>query len=209
MAPDVLARAFDPFFTTKTPGKGTGLGLSQVYGFVKQSGGHVKIDSQLGRGTVVRLYLPRYTGAEPLAPSALLREPQASRPNHETVLVVEDEDGVRRMTVEALRTLGYTVIAAEGPEHALGLLEQGTRANLLFTDIVMPGMDGRVLADRVKTRYPEVKVLFTTGYTRGAALQDGIADFGGALLTKPFTVEQLAAKVRSALDTGFETPIAH
>jgi len=209
MTPEVLARAFDPFFTTKKPGKGTGLGLSQVYGFVKQSDGHVKIDSQPGRGTAVRIYLPRYQGNEIPAHRAASRPPQASRPNTETVLVVEDEDGVRSMTVEALEGLGYTVIAAAGPEHALDLLNEGVRANLLFTDIVMPDMDGRVLADRVKKKHPEVKVLFTTGYTRGAPLYDGIADSGGAMLPKPFTVEQLAAKIRSTLDAGTETPVAH
>jgi len=209
MEPEVLARAFDPFFTTKTPGKGTGLGLSQVYGFVKQSEGHVRIDSQPGRGTAVRIYLPRYLGNEMPAHSAAPREPQAARPNLETVLVVEDEDGVRRMTVEALQSLGYTVIAAAGPEHALDLLGDGVRANLLFTDIVMPGMDGRALAERIKEKQPEVKVLFTTGYTRGAPLYDVIAESGGAMLPKPFTVEQLAAKVRSTLDAGGETPVAH
>jgi signal transduction histidine kinase/CheY-like chemotaxis protein len=202
MQPDVLARAFDPFFTTKTPGKGTGLGLSQVYGFVKQSEGHVRIDSQPGRGTAVRIYLPRYLGNEIPTHGATPREPQASRPNRETVLVVEDEDGVRRMTVEALQSLGYTVIAAAGPEHALDLLNEGVRANLLFTDIVMPGMDGRALAERIKEKQPEVKVLFTTGYTRGAPLYDVIAESGGAMLPKPFTVEQLAAKIRSTLDAG-------
>jgi signal transduction histidine kinase/ActR/RegA family two-component response regulator len=202
MEPEVLARAFDPFFTTKTPGKGTGLGLSQVYGFVKQSEGHVRIDSQPGRGTAVRIYLPRYLGNELPTLSAAQREPQAARPNRETVLVVEDEDGVRRMTVEALQSLGYTVIAAAGPEHALDLLNGGARANLLFTDIVMPGMDGRALAERIKRKQPEVKVLFTTGYTRGAPLYDVIAQSGGAMLPKPFTVEQLAAKIRSTLDAG-------
>jgi CheY-like chemotaxis protein len=205
----VLARAFDPFFTTKTPGKGTGLGLSQVYGFVKQSDGHVKIDSQPGRGTAVRIHLPRYLGNEVEARSVVPREPQALRPNRETVLVVEDEDGVRSMTVEALQGLGYTVVAAAGPEHALDLLDEGVPADLLFTDIVMPGMDGRVLADRVKEKRPELKVLFTTGYTRGAPLYDGIADSAGAMLPKPFTVDQLDAKIRSALDTGDETSVAH
>jgi signal transduction histidine kinase/ActR/RegA family two-component response regulator len=209
MTPEVLARAFDPFFTTKKPGKGTGLGLSQVYGFVKQSDGHVKIDSQPGRGTAVRIYLPRYQGNEIPAHRAVPRQPQASRPNTETVLVVEDEDGVRSMTVEALQGLGYTVIAAAGPEQALDLLNEGVRANLLFTDIVMPDMDGRVLADRVKEKHPEVKVLFTTGYTRGAPLYDGIADSGGAMLAKPFTVDQLAAKIRGTCDAGTETPVAH
>jgi CheY-like chemotaxis protein len=141
--------------------------------------------------------------------SAAPRAPQASRPNQETVLVVEDEDGVRRMTVEALQSLGYTVIAAAGPEHALDLLKEGIRANLLFTDIVMPGMDGRALAERIKEKQPEMKVLFTTGYMRGAPLYDDIADSGGAMLPKPFTVEQLAAKIRSTLDAGSEMPVAH
>jgi len=209
MEPDVLARAFDPFFTTKTPGKGTGLGLSQVYGFVKQSEGHVKIDSQTGRGTAVRIYLPRYLGNEVPTHSAAPREPQVSRPNRETVLVVEDEDGVRRMSVEALQSLGYTVIEAAAPEHALDLLNGGIRADLLFTDIVMPGMDGRALADRIKATHPEIKVLFTTGYLRGAPLYDVITDSGGAMLPKPFTVDQLAAKIRSTLDAGSETPVAH
>jgi len=209
MTPEVLARAFDPFFTTKTPGKGTGLGLSQVYGFVKQSNGHVRIDSEPGRGTAVRIYLPRYLGQEVAARSAVPREPPAAGVNTETVLVVEDEDGVRSMTVEALRGLGYTVIAAADPEHAVDLLNQGVRMHLLFTDIVMPGMDGRVLAERVKAVHPHVKVLFTTGYTRGAPPYHGMADSGGAMLPKPFTVEQLAAKIRSTLDDGDANPVAH
>ena len=113
------------------------------------------------------------------------------------------------MTVEALQGLGYTVIAAGGPEHALDLLNEGVRPNLLFTDIVMPGMDGRVLAEHVRERHPAVKVLFTTGCTRVAPLHDGIADSGGAMLLKPFTVEQLDAKIRSTLDAGDETSVAH
>ncbi len=205
MTPEVLARAFDPFFTTKTPGKGTGLGLSQVYGFVKQSNGHVKIDSQLERGTAVRIYLPRYLGDATPARSVRPSTAQASRPNTETVLVVEDEDGVRNMTVEALQGLGYTVIAAAGPEQALDLLSEGARPNLLFTDIVMPGMDGCALADQVRERQPAVKVLFTTGHTRFAPRHDGIADSGGPVLPKPFTVEQLDTKIRSILDAGVET----
>lgn len=210
MEPDVLARAFDPFFTTKTPGKGTGLGLSQVYGFVKQSNGHVRIDSQPGRGTTVRIYLPRYSGAVPAQAAALQAaapaESRCEAGNRETVLVVEDEDRVRSMTVEALRALGYTVIAAEGPEHALDLVGDGTRAHLLLTDVVMPGMDGRALAERIKERQPGIKVLFTTGYTRGAAPYQGILDGGGSMLPKPFTLDQLAAKVRGALDG---VPVAH
>jgi signal transduction histidine kinase/CheY-like chemotaxis protein len=199
MSSEVLARAFDPFYTTKGTGKGTGLGLSQVYGFVKQSGGHVRLESQVGIGTVVRIYLPRYSGPEEPATVAP-REPQPIHGNRETVLVVEDEDRVLSMTVEALRSLGYSVIAAADPEQALDLASSGSVLHLLFTDVVMPGMNGRALADRIKEQRPEIKVLFTTGYTQGAALYDGVLDRGAALLPKPFTVDQLAAKVRSTLD---------
>jgi signal transduction histidine kinase/ActR/RegA family two-component response regulator len=199
MAPDVMARAFDPFFTTKGAGKGTGLGLSQVYGFVRQSEGHVDIDSRLGAGTTVRIYLPRYRGALPTVAAAARDIPSPSR-NQETVLVVEDEASVRDVTVEALRSLGYSVVPAEGPEHALRLVESGVGAQLLFTDVVMPGMNGRALAERVKERQPGIKVLFTTGYSRGAALEDGTLDHESSLLSKPFTVEQLAARIRRTLD---------
>jgi CheY-like chemotaxis protein len=199
MTPEVLARAFDPFYTTKGTGKGTGLGLSQVYGFVKQSDGHVKIDSSIGEGTTVRVYLPRYHGA--LQPAAAApRETQPGEANHEIVLVVEDEERVRSMTVEALKDLGYSVLAASGPEQAIDLLNGGTAPHLLFTDVVMPGMNGPALADRIKEKRPDIKVLYTTGYTRGAALYDGILDRGAPFLPKPFTVEQLAAKVRGTLD---------
>jgi signal transduction histidine kinase/CheY-like chemotaxis protein len=200
MAPEVIARAFDPFFTTKGTGKGTGLGLSQVYGFVRQSEGHVSIESRLGAGTTVRIFLPRYRGALP-APAIDAQDAPAPRNNQELVLVVEDEEGVRSMSVEALRNLGYTVIAAHGPEHALGLVESGVAPHLLFTDVVMPGMSGRVLAERVKERQPAIKVLFTTGYSRGTALVDDAGDRRAPLLCKPFTVEQLAVKIRSALDS--------
>jgi signal transduction histidine kinase/ActR/RegA family two-component response regulator len=199
MSPEVLARAFDPFFTTKSTGKGTGLGLSQVYGFVKQSDGHVRIESQLGKGTTVRIYLPRYFGTvQPVATAPRAAQPSLS--NRETVLVVEDEDRVRSMTVEALMNLGYSVIAAAGPEQALDLVAGGTTPHLLFTDVVMPGMNGHALADRLKQGRPELKVLFTTGYVRGAELYDGILDRSAAFLPKPFTIDQLAAKVRSTLD---------
>jgi signal transduction histidine kinase/ActR/RegA family two-component response regulator len=200
MTPEVIARAFDPFFTTKGTGKGTGLGLSQVYGFVRQSEGHVSIESRLGVGTTVRIFLPRYGG--PLQPTpAAARDVPAARNNLELLLVVEDEERVRSMSVEALRNLGYSVIAADGPEHALGLVESGIAPHLLFTDVVMPGMSGRVLAERVKAKLPGIKVLFTTGYSRGAALEDGTVDRRMPLLSKPFTIEQLATKIRHALDT--------
>lgn len=201
MAPEVLARAFDPFYTTKSPGKGTGLGLSQVYGFVKQSEGHVRIDSKLGGGTAVYIYLPRYLGAVQPA-VAPPRDVRPSRSNQESVLVVEDEERVRTMTVEALLNLGYSVIAAAGPEQALELIDSGTVPQLLFTDIVMPGMNGRLLAEHVKQKVPGIKVLYTTGYTPGTAVSDGASDRGTALLPKPFTVDQLAAKIRSALEAA-------
>jgi len=197
MPPEVLARAFDPFYTTKGTGKGTGLGLSQVYGFMKQSDGHVKIESALGKGTTVRVFLPRYHGT--LQPAVEPPHGILGHTNHETVLVVEDEDRVRSMTVEALRDLGYSVIAASGPEQAIDLLEDGTAPHLLFTDVVMPGMNGRALADRIREKRPGIKVLYTTGYKRAAAA-DGLLDRGAAFLPKPFTVDQLAAKVRSTLD---------
>jgi len=199
MEPDVMARAFDPFYTTKGAGKGTGLGLSQVYGFVKQTEGHVGIESTLGAGTTVRIYLPRYRGSVPPA-ADVAEDVPASRNNQEVVLVVEDEECVRHMTVEALQSLGYSVIAAEGPEQALGMVDGGIVPHLLLTDVVMPGMNGRVLAERIKQSQPRVKVLFTTGYSGGTALADGGLEAGVVLLSKPFTVEQLASKVRNALE---------
>jgi signal transduction histidine kinase len=194
MPPDVLARAFDPFFTTKSSGKGTGLGLSQVYGFVKQSDGHITIRSQPERGTTVRIFLPRYAGAARPA-AEVAAEPPPAASNRETVLVVEDEERVRDMAVEALQNLGYSVISASGPEHALDLVSSGTAPHLLFTDVVMPGMSGRVLADRIKERHPAIKIVFTTGSSLAAG-----EDRNAAFLPKPFTLDQLAVKVRSALD---------
>ena len=209
MSPDVLARAFDPFYTTKTTGKGTGLGLSQVYGFVKQSGGHVKLESELGKGTTVRIYLPRHLGTEESV-AAAPREAQPATGNQETILVVEDEERVRSMTVEALRTLGYRVVSAAGGEQALGMLDGGGQPlHMLFTDMVMPGMSGRALADRIKALQPHVKVLYTTGYTGDAVAGNGAFDHKGAFLAKPFTVDQLAVKIRATLDAAFETHASH
>jgi signal transduction histidine kinase/ActR/RegA family two-component response regulator len=208
MSAEVLTRAFDPFYTTKTTGKGTGLGLSQVYGFVKQSGGHVKIESEPGRGTTVRFYLPRYLGADQ-AVTAAPRDAQPSIGNREAILVVEDEERVRHMTVEALNHLGYLVVSAAGPEQALDLLAGGTAPHLLLTDVVMPAMNGRVRADRVRALRPGIRVLYTSAYALHAGIQDGTLDRGAAFLAKPFTVDQLAAKIRSTLDAPFETPAAH
>jgi CheY-like chemotaxis protein len=201
MGPEIIERAFDPFYTTKEVGKGTGLGLSQVHGFVKQSGGHVKIYSEPGVGTTVKLYLPRNLGAEGVvdAEAAVLAELPRGRPE-EIIYVVEDEEGVRHLTVDALRELGYTVVqASDGPQALAGIGLQ-PRVDLLFTDIIMPGMTGRQLADRVREKRPDLKVLYTTGYTRNAIVHNGVLDPDVALLTMPFTIEQLAVKVRQVLD---------
>jgi CheY-like chemotaxis protein len=184
------------------------LGLSQVYGFVKQSGGHVKLESQPGKGTTVRIYLPRHLGTEESV-AAAPREAQPAAGNQETILVVEDEERVRSMTVEALRTLGYRVVSAAGGEQALGMLDGGQPLHMLFTDMVMPGMNGRALADRIKALQPHVKVLYTTGYTGDAVAENGDFDHKGAFLAKPFTVDQLAVKIRATLDAAFETHSSH
>lgn len=200
MASEVIAKAFDPFFTTKSIGKGTGLGLSQVYGFVRQSGGHVKIYSEPDVGTSVKIYLPRYYGAEGSPPAiGAVRNIHRGLPN-EIVMVVEDEDRVRAISVEALRELGYGVVEAAGPRDALRQLEAGQRVALLFTDVVMPEMSGRELADRARAHDPALKVLYTTGYTRNAIVHNGTLDPGTHLLTKPFTIEDLGMKVRKILD---------
>ncbi|MEP9402203.1 ATP-binding protein [Sphingomonas silueang] len=200
MAPEVLAKAFDPFFTTKPVGRGTGLGLSQVFGFVRQSRGHVRIYSEPGVGTTVRLYLPRFYGETPTpGPRGLPPEVRGGHPG-ETILVVEDETRVRAFSVEVLRDLGYTVAHAPDGPAALALIERGLVPTLLFTDVVMPGMTGRELADRAIALLGELKVLYTTGYTRNAVVHNGVLDPGTRLLSKPFRVDELARKVREALD---------
>ncbi len=201
MPPEVIERAFDPFYTTKGVGKGTGLGLSQVYGFVKQSSGHVKIYSEVDQGTTVKIYLPRYV-SQPAALSAVAGTPVTPPPSSragEVVLVVEDEAAVRQMTVEALRELGYTVVHAADAQQAWEHLSVQPRIDLLLTDIVMPGTNGRVLADKAVALRPELKVLYTTGYTRNAVVHNGVLDAGVAFLPKPFTIEQLALKVQAVL----------
>ncbi|HLZ76505.1 CHASE3 domain-containing protein [Phenylobacterium sp.] len=203
MPPEVVENAFDPFYTTKGSGKGTGLGLSQVHGFVKQSGGHIKIYSEVGVGTTVKVYLPRYVGAEPpkeAAPAPLGDVPVA-RPG-ETILVVEDETDVRQLSVNVLRDLGYLVLHADDPRRALEKIADLPKLDLLFTDIVMPGMNGRQLALKAVEARPGLKVLYTTGYTRNAIVHNGVLDADVSLLAKPFTVEQLPRKVREILDGG-------
>jgi PAS domain S-box-containing protein len=200
MDADTMRQAFEPFFTTKPVGRGTGLGLSQVYGFVKQSGGHVKLYSELNVGTTVRMYLPRLQGAAAEASRAPVPLPAESG-RQELVLVVEDDEKVRNLSVEMLRELGYQVLeAADGPK-ALQILEARDDIALLFTDVVLPGgMTGAQVAARAKASHPKLKVLFTTGYARNAIVHHGRLDAGVQLLTKPFTFADLAAKVRAVLD---------
>ena len=201
MTAEVASRAFDPFFTTKPVHKGTGLGLSQVFGFVKQSGGHAKIYSEPGHGTTVKLYFPRTTEPEAKEASAPVgAQPLPSGSPSESILVVEDEEKVRRMVVEALRDLGYTVAHADRGEDGVEIAERIPDLKLLLTDVVMPGMNGRELADQVKTKRPGIKVLYMTGYTRNAVIHDGKLDANVNFLAKPFALAQLAAKVRSVLD---------
>jgi PAS domain S-box-containing protein len=203
IAPDILSKVFDPFFTTKPTGKGTGLGLSMVYGFAKQSGGHVRIYSEPGRGTSVKLYLPRHFGAvAETAARASGAELAAAATQQETVLVVEDEDRVRQMSCEALRELGYTVHEASSGEQALELFDALGGVDVLFTDVVMAGMTGRQLAEALLRQAPTLKVLYTTGYTRNAVVHNGVLDPGVAFLPKPFSVEDLAMKLRAVLDAG-------
>jgi PAS domain S-box-containing protein len=201
MPPEVVAKAFDPFFTTKEVGKGTGLGLSQVYGFIKQSGGHVKIYSEVGQGTSIKVYLPRLIGDD-LQPAEA--EEPADLPlgdEQELILVVEDEPAVRQFSVDALTELGYRVLEADGAGSAIRLLESHPEIALMFTDVIMPDKNGSKLAQEAARVRPGLKVLFTTGYTRNAVVHNGILDPGVQLIGKPFTVEELAAKVREVLDT--------
>ena len=200
MTPEVLARAFEPFYTTKDVGRGTGLGLSQVYGFVKQSGGHVRITSRPGQGTTVKVYLPRLVAPElPARHQPPLDNSPGGNPR-EVVLVVEDQPNVRQVSVEALQALGYGVLEAATADAALDLLDVHPEVVLLFTDVVMPKRNGRKLADAAVQARPGLRVLFTTGYTRDAIVHDGVLDEGVNLIVKPFTVAELAAKVRAVLD---------
>jgi signal transduction histidine kinase/ActR/RegA family two-component response regulator len=196
-----LEKAFEPFFTTKEVGKGTGLGLSQVYGFVRQSSGHVKIYSEVGEDTTVKIYLPRYFGTTEGGQTADM--PDAMRAiGKETILVAEDDDALRTYTTDVLRELGYRVLEAGSGAEALEILARDIQVDLLFSDIVMPGgINGRQLADEALRRRPALKVLFTTGYTRNAIVHHGRLDPGTHLISKPFSFQELAAKLRTRLDS--------
>jgi PAS domain S-box-containing protein len=198
MSREIMQRAFDPFFTTKPEGQGTRLGLSQVFGFIKQSGGHVKLYSELGQGTTVKLYIPKASGDNVRVLDAPADE-QTSDGAGETVLVVEDDEDVRTAATAMIGELGYSVIAAESPEQALRTLAERPVA-LVFTDVVMPGLiTSRELADRARTLQPGVKVLFTSGYTQNAVVHGGRLDDGVELISKPYRREQLARRLRRLL----------
>jgi PAS domain S-box-containing protein len=201
MPPEVLDHAFEPFFTTKEVGKGTGLGLSMIYGFAKQSGGHVKIYSEVDHGTTVRLYLPRQSAAAAIVPPAMATHSDHPR-GGELILVVEDNVDVRAFVVKHLRDLGYRVVEAKDGPSALGTLEQPTPIDLLLTDVIMPGgMTGRQLSDEAMRRRPDLKTLFISGYTEDSIVHQGKLDPGVNFLSKPFRRRDLALKVREALDT--------
>lgn len=199
MSADTVDRAFEPFFTTKEAGKGTGLGLSQVYGFMKQSGGHVRIYSETGVGTTIKLYLPRRDGDE----AGISNDDQAGsdRGQGETILIVEDDDGVRQYASEILRDLNYQIIEARDSASALRLLDAKKEFDLLLTDVVLPGKNGRELADEVERQRPGTKVIFMTGYSRNAIVHHGRLDRGTELLQKPLTERALARKIRQVLDS--------
>jgi PAS domain S-box-containing protein len=198
-----LERAFEPFFTTKDVGKGTGLGLSQVYGFVRQSAGHVRIYSEVGEGTTVKIYLPRHQGASAAAETPSASADAGRAVGAETILVVEDDAALRTYTVETLGELGYRVLEAASGAAALEIIAREHKIDLLFTDVVMPGgMNGRQLADEAARRRPGLRVLFTTGYSRNAITHHGRLDPGVHLIGKPFARDQLAMKLREILDSG-------
>jgi len=194
----IRERVFEPFFTTKDTGKGTGLGLSMVYGFVKQSGGHIKLYSEEAYGTTIKLYLPRSaTQAGPLEPDADAAAPGGD----ETILVVEDDELVRDYVVTQLESLGYRTLTAGHGAAALALVDAGAAFDLLFTDVIMPGgINGRQLADAVALRRPALRVLYTSGYTENAIVHHGRLDAGVALLIKPYRKIDLARKLREVLE---------
>ncbi len=199
MTPDTLNHAFEPFFTTKEPGQGTGLGLSQVYGFVKQSGGHIKIYSELGHGTTVKIYLPRHHGSADADTEAEIAVAEGDAT--ETILVVEDDRDLRIYVTDALRDLSYRVLSAPSAQAALTiLLQDEPKIHLMLTDVVMPGLNGRDLANRAAQMRPGLKILFMTGYSRNAIVHQGRLDEGVDLLEKPVSQAKLALKVREMLD---------
>jgi PAS domain S-box-containing protein len=200
MSAATIAKAFEPFFTTKPLGRGTGLGLSMIYGFAKQSGGHARIDSELGKGTVVKLYLPRYNGE--IEEGDLIPDLSDLRNAHtnETVLVVEDEFVVRELIVEVLKELGYSTLEAEDGPAALKILQSSQRVDLVISDIGLPGLNGRQIVEAARATRPSLKVLFMTGYAENAAMAAGFLEPGMSMITKPFAMEALATRIRDILE---------
>ncbi|MFZ0837622.1 MAG: ATP-binding protein, partial [Xanthobacteraceae bacterium] len=209
MSREVAEQAFEPFFTTKPKGIGTGLGLSMVYGFAKQSGGHVKIYSEVGQGTTVKMYFPRVIEPRETVPTPAANakaEPAPRAGTQETILLVEDDDTVNRFALEVLQDLGYTVLTATDAPQALSLLDNH-EIDLLFTDVVLPGgMNGRNLAEVAVKKKPDIKVLFATGYTRNAIIHHGRLDPDVEVLMKPYTYDVLARKIRAVLDNVRTAP---
>jgi PAS domain S-box-containing protein len=203
MAPDILSRAFEPFFTTKPLGSGTGLGLSMIYGFVRQSGGQVRLYSEVGRGTTVAIYLPRFIGeADSPSDEETLADAPRAKPG-ETVLVVDDEDLVRDLVVEVLGELGYAALQAADGAAGLKLLKSNTRIDLLITDVGLPGgMNGRQLADAARALRTNLKVLFITGYAENAVINHGHLEHGMQIMTKPFQMDALGIKIRAMLEAA-------
>jgi CheY-like chemotaxis protein len=198
MRPDVVARAFDPFFTTKPIGQGTGLGLSMIYGFARQSGGQVRIYTEVGKGTTMCLYLPRYFGASDETEAALSQN--TDQGFGETVMIVDDEATVRMLVNEVLTESSYRVLEAHDAASAMKILDCNPPVDLLITDVGLPGnMNGRQLADAARATRPGLKVLFITGYAENAVLGNGHLEPGMELLTKPFPMATLANKVREML----------
>ena len=196
MSAEVAARAFDPFFTTKPIGQGTGLGLSMIYGFARQSNGHAAIESKLGEGTTVRLYLPRHHGEAAAAHASAARAAEHASTG-ETVLVVEDEPVVRSVILEMLAEQGYrTREAVDGPS-GLNILRSDAPIDLLVTDVGLPGMNGRQLADQARELRPGLKILFITGYAESAAISPGFLQPGMEMITKPFDLDHLAQRIRA------------
>lgn len=196
MSAETIAKVFEPFFTTKPVGQGTGLGLSMIYGFLKQSGGHVHVYSELGLGTTVKLFIPRAESED-----VGVEEDTADTPRGrgEIVLVVEDDPSVRLVVVDVLEELGYTAIEAFDAPSALPVLESGRRIDLLISDVGLPGLNGRQLAEIARQHRPDLKILFITGYARNAAVRSGFLDSGMEMLTKPFQIDALATKIREML----------
>jgi len=202
MPPDVIAHAFDPFFTTKPTGEGTGLGLSMTYGFVQQSGGHVLLSSEKGQGTMVSIYLPRHLGT---ADGVGEVDGKTMPPHAEAgavILLVEDEPAVRMVVVEVLSDLGYTVLEADNSQSGLRIVETRARIDLLLTDVGLPGgMNGRQVADAGRLLRPNLRVLFITGYAENAVIGNGHLETDMQVITKPFSLEVLATKVRTMIDS--------